>query len=96
MRPSAPQGGPGGPRRPRGRFQSRRKVCAFCADKNRTIDYKEPSGLRRYVSERARMEPRRKTGVCARHQRLLSTAIKRARHLGMLPYVVGHKAASRP
>ena len=76
-------------RRPRGRFPGRRKVCGFCADKNRTIDYKEPMALRRFVSDRARMEPRRKTGVCSTHQRLLATAIKRARHLAMLPFVQG-------
>lgn len=81
VRPSGPQ------RRPKGRFQPRRKVCAFCADKNRVIDYKDPINLRRFMSDRARMEPRRKTGVCASHQRELATAIKRARHLALLPFV---------
>ena len=64
----------------------RRKVCNFCADKALSIDYKEPTKLRRYISERAKILPRRVTGTCARHQRALTTAIKRARYLALLPY----------
>ena len=98
--PDRPSGdrGPGGPRdeRPRrrpggggGRF-SRRRVCAFCADKVSSIDYKEPGRLRRFVSDRGKIEPRRKTGTCARHQRMLTISLKRARHLALLPYTAEH------
>ena len=58
------------------RDRRRRKVCAFCADKTVQIDYKEVNRLRRYLSERAKIEPRRKTGTCASHQRILTTALK--------------------
>ena len=83
---------PGGrpERKRRGRYTPRRKVCAFCVDKVEVIDYKEPSRLRRYVSDRGKMEPRRKTGTCAKHQRRLSIALKRARHLALLPYTAEH------
>ena len=82
-------------RRGRPRFYSRRKVCAFCADHVTKIDYKDLGRLRRYVSERARMEPRRKTGTCAKCQRALSTAIKRARHLALLPFSQAHIRVGR-
>jgi small subunit ribosomal protein S18 len=92
----APQAQEGGarPERPRrrgggGRF-GRRRVCAFCADKNAVIDYKEPARMRRYVSDRGKIEPRRKTGTCAKHQRLLTIALKRARHLALLPFTSEH------
>ena len=65
----------------------RRNVCAFCVDKIETIDYKDVPRLRRYLSDRAKIVPRRVTGTCARHQRQLTVAIKRARHLALLPYV---------
>jgi small subunit ribosomal protein S18 len=85
---------PGGARverpRRRGRFIPRRKVCAFCVDHIDFIDYKDPSRLRRYVSERGKIEPRRKTGTCARHQRTLTQAIKRARHVALLPFTAAH------
>jgi len=68
----------------------KRKVCAFCVDKVDEIDYKDPSKLRPYISDRGKIEPRRRTGVCARHQRTLAVAIKRARHLALLPYVPTH------
>jgi small subunit ribosomal protein S18 len=68
----------------------RRRVCAFCVDKVEVIDYKDPVKLRPYVSNRGRIEPRRRTGVCAKHQRALAMAIKRARHLALLPYVPAH------
>lgn len=72
--------------RPRGR-RPRRKVCAFCVDRIQEIDYKDVPRLRKYLSERAKIVPRRVTGTCARHQRQLTVAIKRARHLALLPYV---------
>ncbi len=68
------------------RGRKRRKVCSFCADKVECIDYKDTAKLRRYISERAKILPRRMTGTCARHQRELTIAIKRARHLALLPY----------
>jgi small subunit ribosomal protein S18 len=76
-------------RRSGGRF-GRRRVCAFCADKTAVIDYKEPARLRRYVSDRGKIEPRRKTGTCAKHQRELTIALKRARHLALLPFTAEH------
>ncbi len=72
------------------RDRRRRKVCAFCADKSKTIDYKEVNRLRRYISERAKIEPRRKTGTCAQHQRALAVALKRARHVALLPDAPQH------
>lgn len=84
-RPSGPRRGGGGRR-----FGPRRKVCGFCVDKIDVIDYKDAGRLRRYVSERGKIEPRRKTGTCARHQRRLTIAIKRARHLALLPYTADH------
>lgn len=74
----------------RGRFAPKRKVCAFCVDKVDDIDYKEVGKLRRFISDRGRIDPRRKTGTCARHQRVLSIALKRARHLALLPYTTRH------
>ena len=74
----------------RGRYIPRRKVCSFCKDKAVVIDYKDPVKLRSYISDRGKIEPRRKSGTCARHQRLLAMAIKRARHLALLPYVPAH------
>ena len=74
------------PERPRGR-KGRRKVCSFCVDKIDTIDYKDVARLRRFVSERAKILPRRVTGTCAFHQRELTVAIKRARHVALMPYV---------
>jgi len=69
------------------RYISRPKICQFCADKNITIDYKQVDVLRRFVTEEGKIRPRRQTGTCARHQRELAGAIKRARHLALLPYV---------
>ena len=66
----------------------RKKVCVFCADKtNAGIDYKDVNKLKRYVSERGKILPRRITGTCAEHQRDLTIAVKRARHLALMPYV---------
>ncbi len=70
----------------RGR-KGRRKVCSFCVDKIDTIDYKDVARLRRFVSERAKILPRRVTGTCARHQRELTVAIKRARQIALMPFV---------
>lgn len=72
-----------------GKFQNRkrRKVCQFCADKVSTIDYKDVQRLRKCLSERSKILPRRTTGVCAKHQRHLMIAIKRARQIALLPYV---------
>ena len=64
----------------------KRKVCQFCVDKAMDIDYKDVAKLRRYVSERAKILPRRITGTCAKHQRQLTEAIKRARHIALLPF----------
>lgn len=64
----------------------RKKVCAFCVDKIDRIDYKETGRLRRFLTERAKILPRRITGNCARHQRQLTVAIKRARQVALLPY----------
>ena len=69
------------------RQRKRRKVCAFCVDKVNAIDYKDTAKLRRYLSERGKILPRRTTGTCAAHQRDLTTAIKRARQIALLPYV---------
>jgi len=72
------------------RYAPRRRVCPFCVDKTQVIDYKDPAKLRRYLSERGKIEPRRRTGTCARHQRALALAIKRARHLALLPFTAEH------
>ena len=66
--------------------KGRKKVCAFCVDKVEKIDYKDAAKLRRYTSDRAKILPRRVTGTCAYHQRELTTAIKRARQIALLPY----------
>src|SRR6058998_1175564 len=77
------RGGPGG-RRPR------RKVCTFCVDKVQRIDYKDVGRIRRYISDRGKIDPRRKSGTCAKHQRMLTTALKRARLMALLPYTADH------
>jgi small subunit ribosomal protein S18 len=78
-------------RRPtRGKYIPKRKICFFCRDKVEYIDYKNPAILRPYISDRGKISPRRKSGACARHQRALATAIKRARHLALLPFVPAH------
>ncbi len=74
----------------RGRYAPRRKVCPFCADKVEEIDYKDVEKLRRYIWGGGKIEPRRKIGTCAKHQRALAVAIKRARHLALLPYTPAH------
>jgi small subunit ribosomal protein S18 len=74
----------------RPRYFARRKVCNFCVDKIAQIDYKDVNRLRRYLSEWSRIDSRRKSGTCARHQRQLSDAVKRARHLALLPFTADH------
>lgn len=71
----------------RGVKRPRRKVCMFCVEKIDTIDYKDISRLRKCMTDRAKILPRRVTGTCAYHQRQLTSAIKRARHIALLPYV---------
>lgn len=73
--------------RPRRSF-GRRKVCRFCVDKNLSIDFHEPQLLRYFVTERGKLIPRRISGNCAKHQRQLARAIKRARILGLMPFTV--------
>jgi len=70
-----------------GARKGRRKVCQFCVDRVEVIDYKDIARLRRFMSERAKILPRRVTGTCARHQRDLTTAIKRARQIALVPFV---------
>ena len=79
-----------GSARPRraGGFRSRRKVCVFCSEKAKPIDYKDVATLRKYISERGKILPRRITGTCATHQRAITNAVKRARHVALLPYQV--------
>jgi small subunit ribosomal protein S18 len=87
-----PAGGARGGRRSEyaRKYTPRRKVCTFCVDKVSYIDYKDIARLRRHLSERGKIEPRRKTGTCARHQRALAVALKRARHVALLPYTAEH------
>lgn len=68
------------------RRKPRKKVCQFCADKNKAIDYKDINRLKKYISERGKILPRRISGACAKHQRELTVAIKRARHIALIPY----------
>jgi small subunit ribosomal protein S18 len=92
--PQRPGGGPGGPRRGGGgrrpRYVPRRKVCYFTVNKIKKIDYKDVELLTRFISDRGKIDPRRKTGTSAKYQRMLSTALKRARHVALLPYTAGH------
>ncbi|MBP1707581.1 MAG: rpsR [Chloroflexi bacterium] len=72
------------------KYVPKRKVCSFCSEKIETVDYKDAAKLRQYISDRGKIEPRRKTGTCARHQRAVAIAVKRARHLALIPYVPEH------
>ena len=74
----------------RGRWQPRRKVCLYCVEKERVINWKNVSDLRRFTSDSGIIFPRRKTGLCAKHQRGVAVAIKRARHIALLPYTSEH------
>ncbi|MBQ8310408.1 MAG: 30S ribosomal protein S18 [Clostridia bacterium] len=75
------------PARPANNNRRRKKVCIFCADKVAFIDYKDSAKLRKFISERGKILPRRISGTCAVHQRELNTAIKRARNVALLPFV---------
>src|SRR3989442_13433858 len=101
-RSGPPRGGPGGDGPPgaggtggrygalRGWRRRRRRVCTFGVDKVQRIDYKAVGRIRRYISDRGKIDPRRKSGTCAKHQRMLTTALKRARLMAMLPYTADH------
>jgi small subunit ribosomal protein S18 len=73
--------------RPRGGFFRRRRVCKFCADKIDYVNYKDVRLLAPFIPERGKIQPRRISGTCAKHQRALQTAISRARQLALIPYV---------
>lgn len=75
------------PMRRRGGMKRRKKVCVFCGTEHNEINYKDVAKLKKYVSERGKILPRRITGNCAKHQRALTVAIKRARHTAIMPYV---------
>jgi small subunit ribosomal protein S18 len=81
------------PRRPGG-GRGRRRPCVMCVEKMPYVDYKDFNFLRRFLSDRGRIDSRRKSGTCAKHQRALALAIKRARHLALLPYTAGHIRSS--
>lgn len=74
-------------KRERGR-RPRKRVCSFCIDKVESIDYKDTHKVRKYITERGKILPRRISGNCAKHQRQVTVAIKRARHIALLPYIV--------
>ena len=85
--PGGPGGRPGGPhRRGKRNYVRKKKVCRFCVDKIDLIDYKKPEILQTFVQERGKILPRRITGTCARHQRWLTVAIKRAQNIALLPF----------
>ena len=84
---AAPAAGARDARAPFRPNKKRKKVCNFCAEKTEFIDYKDAIKLRKYVSERSKILPRRITGTCAKHQRELTIAIKRARHIALIPYI---------
>lgn len=75
-------------RRPGSGMRRRKKVCVFCADEKKKIDFKDVATLKKYVSERGKILPRRITGTCAKHQRVLTVAIKRSRHIALMPYTL--------
>jgi len=79
-------GGPGGPKRGKRSFVRKKKVCRFCVDKSDYIDYKKAEILAPFLQERGKILPRRMTGTCARHQRWLTVAIKRAQNIALLPF----------
>jgi small subunit ribosomal protein S18 len=81
-RESSSSGGPGGRRR----FVRRPRLCQFCAEKMKSLDYKQSEVLKRYVTEQGKIRSRRETGTCAKHQRILARAVKRARHMALLPF----------
>ena len=78
----------GAPARRRPNVRRRKKVCIFCGENAQEISYKDVATLKKYVSERGKILPRRITGTCAKHQRAITTAVKRARHIALMPYTV--------
>ena len=84
--PGGGPGGPGGPRRGKRQFFRKKKVCKYCVEKIDLIDYKRADILSQFVQERGKILPRRMTGVCARHQRWLGVALKRARNIALMPF----------
>jgi len=94
--PGGPGGGPGGPRRGKRQFFRKKKVCKFCVEKIDLIDYKRADILSQFVQERGKILPRRMTGVCARHQRWLGVAIKRARNIALLPFAGSAVGSTAP
>ena len=95
-REGGPGGGPGGPRRGKRQFFRKKKVCKFCVEKMDLIDYKRADILSQFVQERGKILPRRMTGVCARHQRWLGVAIKRARNIALLPFAGSAVGSTAP
>src|SRR5689334_5306095 len=95
-REGGPGGGPGGPRRGKRQYFRKKKVCKFCVEKMDLIDYKRADILSQFVQERGKILPRRMTGVCARHQRWLGVAIKRARNIALLPFAGSAAGSSAP
>src|ERR1700740_2640800 len=93
---AGPGGGPGGPRRGKRQYFRKKKVCKFCVEKMDFIDYKRADILSQFVQERGKILPRRMTGVCARHQRWLGVAIKRARNIALLPFAGSAAGSSAP
>lgn len=85
-RTSTPRMGRGGG----SRYVPRRKICVFCSNKSEHIDYKDAVKLRQYISDRGKIDSRRRSGTCAKHQRALAVSIKRARYLALLPYAPVH------
>lgn len=73
-----------------GRYMRKKRPCPFCVEKNKAISYKDVAGLRRFISEQGKIEPRRRTSACAKHQRAIAAAIKRGRALALLPYTGTH------
>src|ERR1700739_3504804 len=94
--PGGGPGGPGGPRRGKRQYFRKKKVCKFCVEKMDFIDYKRADILSQFVQERGQILPRRMPGVCARHQRWLGVAIKRARNIALLPFAGSAAGASAP
>lgn len=80
--------GPGGGMKSRRRPYRRRKVCAFCVEKLTSVDYKNVNRLKKFLNERGKIKPRRQEGTCAKHQRMICSAIKRGREMALIPYVV--------
>jgi len=88
MRPTSNHPRPQGSSRPQKKFFHRRKFCRFCSDSSLKIDYKQPSSLNDFLTERGKIMPRRITGTCSKHQREITIAIKRARSIALLPFAV--------